>query len=48
MIGNNAIVYAKIFVDKIAFPGSCIIDVDTFEYEMKLIEETSPPWRLET
>jgi len=29
--------------DKIAFPGSCIEEVDTFEYEVELIKETSPP-----
>lgn len=46
--GNNAIVYAKIFVDKIAFPGCHIIDVDTFGYKIELIKETSPPgdWKL--
>jgi len=38
VIGNNAIVYAKIFVDKIPFPGSCVIDVDIFEYEIELIK----------
>ena len=38
VIGNNAIVYAKIFVDKIAFPGSCVIEGDAFEYEIELIK----------
>jgi len=38
VIGNNAIVYAKIFVDKIPFPGSCVIDVDIFKYEIELIK----------
>jgi len=48
VIGNNAIVYAKIFAHKIAFPDSTTIDVDTFEYEIELIKETSPPgsWKL--
>ena len=48
VIGNNAMVYALIFVDKIPFPSSCIINVDTFEYEIELIKETSPPggWKL--
>jgi len=49
VIGDNAVVYARIFVDKIAFPGSCVEEVDTFEYEVELIKETSPPcgdWNL--
>ncbi|MBA7581194.1 hypothetical protein ES695_16765 [Candidatus Atribacteria bacterium 1244-E10-H5-B2] len=47
-VGNNAVVYAKIFVDKTAFPGSCVIDVDTFEYEIELIKQNYPPgdWML--
>jgi len=47
-IGNNAVVYARITVSKIAFPGSCVIYGDTFEYEMELIKETFPPgdWKL--
>jgi len=32
VIGDNDIVYTRITVDKIAFPGSCLIDVDIFEY----------------
>lgn len=48
VIGNNAIVYARVYVDKIPFPSSNIIDVDTFEYEIELIRETFPPsnWKL--
>jgi len=48
VIGDEIIVYARINVDKIPFPSSCIIDVDTFEYEIELIKETSPPgdWKL--
>jgi hypothetical protein len=48
VIGNNAIVYIWIFAHKIAFPDSTTIDVDTFEYEVELIKETSPPgsWEL--
>jgi len=38
VIGNNAIVYAKIFVDKIPFPGNCVIEGDAFEYEIELIK----------
>ncbi len=47
-IENNAIVYARIYVDKISFPGNCIIDVDMFEYEIELVKETFPPgdWKL--
>jgi len=47
-IENNAIVYAKVSVDKIDFPGSCIIDVDAFEYEIELIKQNYPPgdWEL--
>jgi len=41
VIGNNAIVYALIFVDKIPFPGCGEINVDTFEHEMEIIE--TPP-----
>ena len=46
-IGNDAIVYATIYFDKIAFPDSNIIHVDTFEYEIELIK-ISPPgdWEL--
>lgn len=48
VIGDNAVVYARIFVDKIAFPSSCVIDVDTFEYEVELIKQNYPPgdWML--
>ena len=48
VIGNNAIAYIWIFAHKISFPGSCIEEVDTFEYEVELIKETSPPgdWKL--
>jgi len=48
VIGNIAIVYATIYANKIAFPGSSSWEVDTFEYEIELIEETSPPgdWKL--
>lgn len=47
-IGNNAIVYATIYVDKIPFPESCATYVDIFKYEIELIKETSPPgdWNL--
>lgn len=47
-IGINAIVYARITTDITAFPGSCIHEGDTFEYEIELIKETSPPgdWKL--
>jgi len=45
VIGNNIIVYAKISVDKIAFPDCGEILVDTFEYEMEVIE-TPPLGRL--
>ena len=48
VIGNNAIVYIWIFANKLAFPDSCCWNVDTFEYEVELIKETSPPgsWKL--
>jgi len=38
VIGNNAIVYIWIFSHKIAFPGSCVIEGDAFEYEIELIK----------
>jgi len=44
VVGNNIIVYAKVSVDKIAFPNSGVIN-DTFEYEMEVIE-TPPLGRL--
>jgi hypothetical protein len=48
VIGNNAIVYVTIFVNKIPFPGSFTTYSDVFEYEIGLIKETSPPgkWKL--
>ncbi len=48
VIGNNAIVYARITADRIDFPGDNIIDVDTFEYETGLIKQNYPPgdWEL--
>jgi len=45
VIGDSIIVYAKISVDKIAFPGCGGILVDIFEYEMEVIE-TPPLGRL--
>ena len=46
--GDSAIVYTTISADKIPFPDSCATYVDTFEYEIELIKETSPPtdWKL--
>ena len=38
IVGNTIIVYVEISVDKIAFPGCSEINVDTFEYEMEIIE----------
>ena len=48
VIGDNAIVYANIFADKIPFPGSCVTYGDFFEYEIELIRQHSPPgdWKL--
>jgi len=48
VIGDNAIVYVTVSADKIPFPGSCATYVDTFEYEIDLIKEISPPtdWKL--
>lgn len=43
VIGDNAVAYIWIFVDKILFPGSYIIYVDTFEYEVELIKQNYPP-----
>ena len=45
---DNAIVYVTVSADKIPFPDSCATYVDTFEYEIELIKETSPPtnWKL--
>jgi len=47
-IENNAIVYVRIFVHKIAFPSSIAIDTDIFKYEIELIKESLPPgsWKL--
>ncbi len=48
VIGDNDIVYTRITVDKIAFPDSCVIDVDIFEYEIELIKQNYPPgdWKI--
>lgn len=48
IIEDIAIVYTTIYANKIAFPGSSLWEVDTFEYEIELIKETSPPgdWKL--
>ncbi|MBA7498288.1 hypothetical protein ES704_01023 [subsurface metagenome] len=48
VIGDNAIVYATVSVRKMDLPGNCVEEVDTFEYEIELIKETSPPtnWKL--
>jgi len=48
VIGDNAIVYVTVSADKIPFPGSVATYIDTFEYEIELIKETSPPtdWKL--
>jgi len=44
IIGDSIIVYAKISVNKIAFPGSCVTN-EIFEYEMEVVE-TPPLGRL--
>jgi len=48
IIGDIAVVYVRIYANKIAFPGSYVIEVDTFKYGIELIKETSPPgdWKL--
>ncbi len=48
VIGDNAIVYAQIFTDIIPFPDSCVIYGDSFEYEIELIRQYTPPgdWKL--
>jgi len=48
VIGDSAITYVQIFTDKIPFPSSGVTYGDFFEYEIELIEETSPPgdWKL--
>jgi hypothetical protein len=48
VIEDNAIVYATVSADKIPFLGSCATYVDTFEYEIELIRQHTPPgdWKL--
>ena len=50
VIENNAVVYAKITVDKIVFPSKkgIGIDIDVFEYETELFKQDHPPgdWEL--
>jgi len=46
VIENNAIVYAEIFVDRIAFPGSGVVNVGVFEYETELIRIFTSEWKL--
>ena len=48
VIGDNAIVYVEISVDKIAFPGCSGIFGDYFEYETEVIRGniTLGAWRL--
>lgn len=48
VIGGNAIAYVQIFTDIIPFPGSYVIYGDSFEYEIELIRQYSPPgdWKL--
>ena len=48
VIGDTALVYATIYADKIAFPGSFIWEGDTFEYEIELVRQHCPPgnWKL--
>jgi len=50
VIENNAVVYARITVDKIVFPSKngIGIDIDVFEYEIELIKQDHPPgdWEL--
>jgi len=46
VIGNNAIVYAEIFVDKIPFPSSGVIHVGVFRYETELIRIFTAEWKL--
>jgi hypothetical protein len=43
VIGDTAIAYIWIFVDKIPFLGSSVIYGDTFEYEVELIKQDYPP-----
>ena len=44
IIGNNAVVYARIITDKIVFPTKKMngIDIDIFEYETELIKQNYP------
>ena len=44
VIGDNAVVYARIIVDKIVLPCKKMngIDIDVFEYETELIKENYP------
>ena len=50
IIGDNAVVYAKIITDKIVFPCKKMIgiDFDIFEYETELIKQNYPygDWEL--
>jgi len=48
VVENNAVVYARIIVDKIVFPSKYGIDFDVFEYETELIKQNHPPgdWEL--
>ena len=43
VIGDTAIVYIQVFVNKIPFPGSSVIYGDTFEYEVEVIQQDYPP-----
>ena len=44
VIGNNAVVYARIIVDKIVFPCKKAngMDIDVLEYETELIKQNYP------
>jgi hypothetical protein len=44
LIGDNAVVYARIITDKIVFPTKKMngIDIDIFEYETELIKPNYP------
>jgi len=44
LIGDNAVVYARIITDKIVFPTKKMngIDIDIFEYETELIKQNYP------
>jgi hypothetical protein len=50
LIGDNAVVYARIITDKIVFPTKKMngIDIDIFEYETELIKQNYPygDWEL--